>query len=232
MPDATLPSNSDLAAYLLPSSGVDSDSEGVLELAERLTRGAQGPAETAARLFAFVRDTIRYVPYAPFDSLPAYTGQATLERGYGFCTQKSALLIALSRAAGVPARFHYADLVNHSLPERLEWVLGCNRMVYHTYVEFLLEGRWIKATPSFEKPLCEKMGWRLVEFDGTSDAILHRTDLSGRLHVEYAADRGTDAGVPLSLMLDAWMREYGPETLGRWQEAVAGKGLGGNGGRA
>ena len=231
MSDAALTSHSDLAAYLQPSPGVDSDSERVLELAGRLTRGSQDPAETATRLFAYVRDTIRYVPYAPFDSLPAYTGQATLERGYGFCTQKSALLIALSRAAGIPARFHYADLVNHSLPERLEWVLGCNRMVYHTYVEFLLEGRWIKATPSFERQLCEKMGWRLVEFDGTSDAILHRTDLSGRLHVEYAADRGTDAGVPLSLMLDAWMREYGPETLGRWQQAVAGKGFWGNGSR-
>ncbi len=210
----------DLSTCLGPTPGVDCESQTVRSLARRLAEGAASPSETAARLFAYVRDNVRYIPYAPFGSLSDYHGEEVLWRGYGFCTQKSSLLIGLCRAAGIPARFRFADLVNHNLPGRLGYVLGSNRMIYHTYVEIWLQGRWLKATPSFERPLCEKMGWRVVDFDGTGDAILPATDLEGRLHIEYVRDRGSLPHVPLQDMLETWYREYGPETLLRWREAI------------
>lgn len=210
----------DLSTCLGPTPGVDCESQAVRSLARRLAEGAASPSETAARLFAYVRDTVRYIPYAPFGRLSDYHGAEVLRRGYGFCTQKSSLLVGLCRAAGIPARFRFADLLNHNLPGRLGYVLGSNRMVYHTYVEIWLQGRWLKATPSFERPLCEKMGWRVVDFDGTKDAILPATDLEGRLHIEYVRDRGSLPHLPLQDMLETWYREYGPETLLRWREAI------------
>ncbi|MEW5764008.1 MAG: transglutaminase-like domain-containing protein [Acidobacteriota bacterium] len=207
---------------LRPTPGVDCDEPEIKALAARVTDGARDAGEAAVRLFAFVRDGIRYIPFAPFLAIEDYHGRAALERGYGFCTQKSSLLVGLCRAAGIPARFRYADLVNHNLPGRLGWVLGSDRMIYHTYVEIFLDGRWLKATPSFEKSLCEKMGWRLVEFDGTKDAVLHALDLSGRPHIEYVQDRGALPHIPLADMLATWLREYGPATLDRWRAATAG----------
>ncbi len=213
--------NESLAIYLEPSAGVDSDAPAVKNLAERLTRSACSPREAAVLLFNHVRDTIRYIPYTPFMQIENYTGSTTLERGYGFCTQKSALLIALSRSVGIPARFHFADLKNHNLPGRMGWVLGSDMMIYHTYMEFHLDGRWLKATPSFEKALCEKMGWRLVAFDGTDDAILHHRDLAGAVHIEYVKDRGTDHRIPLADILETWYHEYGPAALERWESTLA-----------
>lgn len=207
--------------YLLPCPGVDSESPRIRDLARDISRDARGDSDRAAKLFAWVRDTVRYIPYAPFAAIEDYEPIRTLARGYGFCTQKSALLVALARAVGIPARFHYADLLNHNMPGRLGLVLGSNRMVYHTYADLLVDGRWHKVTPSFERPLCEKMGWRLVEFDGTSDATLHASDLRGRPHIEYVLDRGTDSCIPLPKMLQAWEEDYGMGALARWEEATA-----------
>lgn len=214
--------------YLEPSPGVDCTHPRMVALARELTSGAGSPTEGAVRLFAFVRDGVRYIPYAPFQTLSDYEGAAVLERGFGFCTQKSALLISLARAAGIPARFRYADLLNHNMPGRLESVLQSNRMIFHTYVELRPGRRWLKATPSFEAALCEKMGWRLVDFDGSADAVLHAQDLSGRPHIEYVKDRGHSAGVPLNQMLEAWREGYGEEALERWQAARS-KGFNGDG---
>lgn len=207
-------------AYLLPCPGVDSQNPRVRSLAAEITRGMTGEAERASALFTWSRDTVRYIPYAPFAALEDYEPLRTLDRGYGFCTQKSALLVALARAAGIPARFHYADLLNHNMPGRLGLVLRSNRMVYHTYADLRVDGRWFKVTPSFERPLCEKMGWRLVEFDGTADATLHASDLRDRPHIDYILDRGTDPGIPLPQMLNAWEEVYTIEALGRWEDAI------------
>jgi transglutaminase-like putative cysteine protease len=211
--------NEELMPYLAPSPGVECEDGGIRTLADELTRGKLSSREKAAALFLFARDQVRYVPYAPFESVEDYLGPMVLERGYGFCTQKTSLLVGLCRAAGIPARFRFADLVNHNMPGRLEWVMQSNRMIFHTYAELFVEGRWLKATPSFERSLCEKMGWRLVEFDGTTDAVLPATDLSGRPHIGYVLDRGTDAGIPLQSMLDAWLEGYGEEAMGRWRAA-------------
>lgn len=215
----------EIQACLRPSFGVNSDAPEILALAKEIASGSKDEREAAARLFRYTRDTFRYNPFAPFERIEDFLGTSLLERGYGFCTQKSALLIALCRAAGIPARFRFADLVNHNLPGRLGQVLGTNRMIYHTYADIFIEGRWLKATPSFEKALCEKMGWRLSDFDGTGHAILCATDLQGRPHIEYVLDRGVSFSLPLQKMLDTWLKKYGMDTLERWKAAAGGSDL-------
>lgn len=205
--------------FLQPTSGVDCDAPEIIELARRLTEETDDRQTKASLLFHHVRDTYQYIPYAPFDRIEEYEGRALMRRGYGFCTQKSALLVSLARAAGIPARFHFADLKNHNLPGRLGDVLQSDLMIYHTYVELYLNGRWLKATPSFERELCEKMRWRLVEFDGTRDATLAETDLDGRPHIEYLRDLGTRPHIPLQEMIAAWKKSYGEGILERWNAA-------------
>lgn len=217
----------EIEGCLGPTPGVDCDEPEIRDLSGRLTDEARDETSAAARIFHFVRDEVRYIPFAPFMDLEDYHGREALKRGYGFCTQKSSLLVGLCRAAGIPARFRYADLVNHNLPGRLGWVLGSDRMVYHAYAEIFLAGRWLKATPSFERSLCDKMGWRPVDFDGTGDAVLHPLDLNGRPHIEYVLDRGPLPHVPLEDMLSTWLREYGVDTLERWRAATAGLSQGG-----
>jgi len=205
--------------FLHPSPGVDSDAPEIIELANSLTGDAKNGKDAASTLFRHVRDTYKYIPYAPFDRLEEYEGRALIRRGYGFCTHKSSLLVALARAIGIPARFHFADLKNHNLPGKLGEVLQSDLMIYHTYAELFLDNRWLKATPSFEKELCEKMGWRLVDFDGTRDATLALTDLAGRPHIEYLRDLGTRAFIPLEEMIAAWKKHYGEGIMERWNEA-------------
>src|SRR5215470_17689442 len=51
-----------------------------------------------------------------------------------------------------------------------------------------LDGRWVKATPLFDRALCERFGVRPLEFDGRADSLFHAFDAAGRRHMEYVRD--------------------------------------------
>jgi len=161
-----------------------------------------------------------YSPYAPFDELGDYLALTTLERGKGYCVQKAVVLCTLARAAGIPARLGFADIQNNLVPAGLAEMLGSNTMVHHSFVEWFVGGRWLKSTPTFEKPLCEEHGWRLVEFDPRGDALLPATDLAGRPHITYLRKFGWQLGVPLEDILEAWKKEYGAERVMTWARNV------------
>lgn len=55
---------------------------------------------------------------------------------------------------------------------------------WHGYVDIYLEGKWVKATPAFNKSLCDKFGWLPLEFDGRNDSIYHPYDKKGAKHME------------------------------------------------
>ena len=203
----------DLDEYLLPSPGVTCQAPQVLDLARRAVRGAADERQAAVSLFEQAREAVAYSPYVPFWAMEHYEAPAVLGRGYGYCVQKSALLAALARAAGIPARLGFADIENHLLGERFLSYLGTNLMTFHCWAELWLSGRWIKATPSFERRLCQEQGWRLVDFDGQNDAMLPADDLAGRPHIIYLRHHFTSAGVPLAEILAAWEKVYGPQRL-------------------
>ena len=207
--------------YLLPGPAVLSDHPDMIDLAGNIVAGAESDADQAVLLFNLVRDSIRYNPYVPFWDISHYTAPATLKRGKGYCVQKSILLVTLARAAGIPARLGFGDITNHLLPDGLKDYLGSNIMTYHCWAELYMSGRWCKATPSFELPLCEKMGWRLVEFDGRSNALLPETDLAGRKHVSYDRFHFTSETVPLDVIIPAWKGVYGAERVDRWRKELA-----------
>ena len=71
-----------------------------------------------------------------------------------------------------------------------------------------LDGKWVKATPAFNKRLCDFLGVDPIEFDGTSDAIFQEYDRAGNVFMEYLHDYGAFDDVPYELFLDELDKHY------------------------
>ncbi len=181
--------------YLSPGSFVDSDHPRVVQFAAEHARGADA-RERAVALYYAVRDAVRYNPFQNFLLDASYRGSVCLERGEGWCVPKAALLAACSRAAGIPARVGFADVKNHLTSPTLTERMGTDLFVFHGYTEFLLEGKWVKATPAFNLELCSRFRVKPLEFDGRNDSLFHPFDQDERRHMEYVRDRGAYADVP------------------------------------
>jgi transglutaminase-like putative cysteine protease len=173
----------------------------------------------AAKLFHFVRDTIRYNPYTFSEHPEDYHAAAILGREQGYCIQKAVLLAALCRAADIPARLHLVDIINHQVPEKLAAMMQTNRFICHGYVELMPNDRWLKATPTFDREMCARIGVEPVAFDGRHDAMLPATTLDGRPYIEYDADRGVWDDLPFEHVMNIFRTEYSTEFTERWQKA-------------
>ena len=204
--------------YLQPGTYIDSDHPAVAAFAREAARGATDVAR-AVSLYYAVRDGIRYNPFLDFTVDSAYRASSCLEAGEGFCVGKAALLAACARAEGIPARVGFADVKNHlSTPRLLEYI-GSDLFIYHGYTEFLLEGKWVKATPAFNLALCTKFRVKPLEFDGRNDSIFHPYDEDARRHMEYVRDHGSFADVPAAQIQQAF-REFYPRLYGLGREAA------------
>ena len=90
-----------LAAYLAASTNCQVNNAKIKALVSRLTNGLTSNKDKAAAIFNYVRDTISYSFY--YDT--RYGAVDTLEAGTGNCVDHSHLLVAMYRAAGLPARY-------------------------------------------------------------------------------------------------------------------------------
>jgi hypothetical protein len=186
-----------MGKYLKCTEVIDCDSPVIKEKAEVLTKGLKTDKEKAIALFYFVRDNIKYNPYDSADRYEYSIASATLKRGYGLCFQKAAVLVAMCRALGIPARFGFADIRNHLLSQRfLDMMCGSNILVYHGFAEIYIEGKWVIATPAYDLRLCQENGFMSVDFDGEHDAKLPSDSKDGRPHVEYLKYRGNYDDLP------------------------------------
>lgn len=201
-------SATDLRAWLTPAEFIDSDAPAIAEFARTAVGDATDDVERAIRLYYAVRDSIVYTPYCDFHSPDTYRASAVLAKGSGFCVGKAALLAAAARAVGIPARVGFADVRNHLCTPRLRALMGTDTFFYHGYTELYLRGRWVKATPAFDRGLCEKFGVHALEFDGVTDSLFQPHDKHGRRHMEYLRDRGPHADVPVADIIATFERGY------------------------
>jgi transglutaminase-like putative cysteine protease len=186
-----------LDKYLKATAIFDSDSEAIKQKAQQLTRGKNDDIEKAKALFYFVRDDIPYNLYTPKHMPEHFKASNTLARGTGYCVQKAVLLIALARAAGIPARLCCAKIRNHLVPPKVLERLKTDIFPWHGYAELHLDGKWVKATPAFDIKMCQEHRLIPVEFDGRHDARFPDKNLDGKPHIEYLLDRGIFDDVPL-----------------------------------
>jgi len=194
--------------YLAPTASLDSDHPAVVAWAAERAGGARDPVERAVRLFYAVRDELRYDPYGVATTEEGVRASAALAAGRGWCVSKAALLGSCCRALDIPARMGFADVRNHLSTARMREMMRTEVFYWHGYGSIWLEGRWVKATPAFNRELCEKFGLLPLEWDGRSDSLYHPFDREGRRHMEYLRDHGEFADVPLERMRDTWRREY------------------------
>ncbi len=184
------------AASLSPTALIDSDHPLVVAFAQRHAVGATD-RERAVALYLAVRDGIRYDPYH-FDITPLGMRASTvLEINKGWCVPKAALLAAVCRAAGIPARVGFADVKNHLSTERMRTTMQTDMFIWHGYTGIWIDGAWRKATPAFNIELCERFGLLPLEFNGHDDSIYHPFDRAGNKHMEYVQQRGQFDDMPL-----------------------------------
>ncbi|OPX35638.1 MAG: transglutaminase [Desulfobacteraceae bacterium 4484_190.2] len=94
--------------------------------------------------------------------------------------------------------------------------LGTDLFVYHGFVEFYLKEKWVKATPAFNVELCERHGVAPLEFNGLEDSIFQPYSLEKKEFMEYVADYGTYADIPVDTIVAAWKKAYGEKRVANW----------------
>jgi transglutaminase-like putative cysteine protease len=202
---------------------VNSAHPSVQSLAQELVRGIGGTRERAVALYYGVRDGFWYDPYEIDLSPQAMSASQVIEKGKGWCVPKATLLAALCRAQGIPARLGFSDVKNHLSTPRLRSLMDTDTFYFHGYTLLWLDGRWVKATPAFNRELCEKMYIKPLDFDGVHDSISHPFDLKGQLYMEYINDRGHYDDVPLQEITPIYQRYYARllgYRAGGWQADV------------
>ncbi len=197
-----------LSLYLAPAEYIDSDHPAVIARAEAVTAGAADPVEKARRLYLSVRDGIRYAPYVDYTDRETYRASSVLAAGHGYCVGKASLYAALCRAAGIPARLGLADVKNHLATPKLLEEVGTDVFAFHGYTELLLDGTWVKATPTFNETLCQKLGVMPLAFDGRADALLQAFDGEGRQFMAYLVEHGSFFDVPAKYVMAEMARLY------------------------
>ena len=210
---------SDMNDYLRPTSVIDSDHEAIVAHAKDILKdAAQDPVSKAVKLYYAVRDLIWYDPYLPFYRPEHYRASNVLKKGRAFCVGKATLLCALGRAGNIPSRVGFADVRNHLATRQLIEFLGSDLFVFHGFTEFYLNGRWCKATPAFNLQLCKKHKVIPLEFDGCQDSIFHPFNTENKQFMEYVADHGAFADIPVDKIIAAWKAEYGEDRIQQWIE--------------
>ena len=198
----------DFQKYLTATPFIDWDNQKIIEYARLVTRRDSSPVKRAISLFYAVRDDVRYDPYDVHLDLAHLKASYTLQVQRGYCVAKAVLLAAASRAIGIPSRLGFADVRNHLTTARLKASMGTDLFVYHGYTELFLNGRWVKATPAFNRSLCERFDVKPLDFDGVNDSIFQPYDLNGNKHMEYVRDHGTYADIPLGDIIESFKRHY------------------------
>ena len=190
--------------YLAPTEIIDSTHPRIRDFATEVVGTISDPVERAVKP-------------------EHYRASVVLKRGRSFCVPKVSLLCALGRACSIPSRVGFATVKNHLATKQLIDFLGSNVFVYHGFVEFHLEGKWVKATPAFNRELCERHKVKPLEFNGREDSLFHPFNRENRKYMEYIEYYGTFADIPVDRIVAAWHEAYGKERVDGWIKMFAQK---------
>jgi transglutaminase-like putative cysteine protease len=164
-------------SYLESTEYLDADHPLVAALAEKLTHGAESDVERIRAIYLYVRD-LRYDVLESFRYLAAgqRSASAVLGHGVAFCMGKASSFVALSRAAGVPARVAFQTLDSPEkefLSPEVRALWGGKRgrpLPWHSLGEAFLNGRWVKLDATIDASTAARLGKPYTqEFDGITD---------------------------------------------------------------
>lgn len=207
--------------WLAPTRFLDYEAEEVQAFVRAASGDAQTPRDKAVRLYYAVRDGIRYDPYGFRMDPEVFTASHTVREKAAYCVPKAVLYAACLRAVGIPARPGFADVRNHLTTKRLLEAMGTDVFSWHGYVAMLLDDRWVKATPAFNIEMCQRFQVLPLEFDGSTDSLMHPYDALQQRHMEYIKQRGEFDDLPYQLLVEEMHRLY-PQMMAANQGKVSG----------
>jgi transglutaminase-like putative cysteine protease len=210
---------SDMDQYLMSTDIIDCDHPDIQAFAEERIGNSTDPVERAVRLYYAVRDEIWYDPYYPFYLPEHYRASNVLKLRRGFCIPKVSLLCAAGRASGIPSRAGFATVRNHLATRQLLEFLGSDLFVFHGFTEFFLEGKWVKATPAFNRELCARHGVTPLEFSGREDSIFQPVNAANQRFMEYVAFYGSYPDIPVAEIVGGFEKTYGRSRVQGWIES-------------
>jgi hypothetical protein len=123
---------------LLPSRGVQSDAQEIIQLAQEVTEGRRTQRDQGKAIYDYVAKNVSYDVEKFNDDLFEWDDSAlkTLHTKTGVCQDYAYLTIALLRASGIEARY-VEGLAGNPWPGR------------HAWVEAKLDGQWITMDPTW-----------------------------------------------------------------------------------
>ena len=121
---------SDMLKYLEPTDNCQSDNPKIKSLASSLTKGMSTTYAKGTKIFNWVRDNLGYSFYYN----TRYGAVGTLNAMTGNCVDTSHLLIALARAAGIPARYVHG-----------ECTFSSGTVYGHVWAQLYINGKWYDA---------------------------------------------------------------------------------------
>jgi hypothetical protein len=119
----------------------DYDNKLVKSTAKKLTQNETSSRKKLEKIFYFVRDEIKFSFPTKGDLVKA---SETIRSKRGQCNTKSALFLALCRAADIPAKIHFS-LIKKEIQKGLFIGLMYKLMpdfISHSWVEVEIEGKW------------------------------------------------------------------------------------------
>ncbi|TYP99029.1 transglutaminase superfamily protein [Tenacibaculum adriaticum] len=196
-------------SYLKEHYNFDYNSDIIKEHLKKTDLDDLTEKEIAIKLYEHVRD---YWPYSPYRfSLEKRDWKASeiIKHKKGHCLDKAVLLITFLRANNIPAKLGLAKVKNHIAVDDIVEKFGSDVLVPHGYVAIFLNNKWVKATPAFNKELCDMLGVSVLEFNGENDSLFQEFDKTGNhSFMEYLEDYGTFDAVPLEYMLELMLQHY------------------------
>jgi transglutaminase-like putative cysteine protease len=198
----------EMEEYLKPTRFIDFDNTIVQDFALKHSNPDASPKANAVSLYYAVRDSVNYSPWNLIMNPDVISASQTIERGVGYCIEKSLILAAAARFIGIPSRLGFSIVRNHISTKKFVEMLRTDMFVFHGYNEFFLDGKWVKCTPAFNKSLCERFNTLPLEFDGEHDSIFQEFAPNGSKYMEYIHEYGTFADLPYDLFYSELKKHY------------------------
>jgi transglutaminase-like putative cysteine protease len=196
-----------LERFTRPTAFLDYESDAVQNFIDHAVKDRSADrTANAVDLYYAVRDGVFYEVYGASLSPEGLRASHTATVNSGFCLHKSALYAAAVRALGIPSRLVYGDVRNHLASPRLLEHIGGD-VFFHGLTQVYLEGKWVKATPVFNKLLCKLYGMQPLEFDGLGDSLYHPFGGDGTA-MEFLTDHGSFDDVPYDFVIETMRRRH------------------------
>lgn len=141
--------------YLISTPNCQVNDSQIKALAAKITRGKISKYEKAVRIFNWVRDNIKYSYYYN----TKYGALGTLSKRIGDCCDMANLLVALERAAGIPARY-----------EHVKAKFRNGHWYGHVIAQVYMKGKWYYADA-----ISSKNSLGVINNWNTATATIHGT---------------------------------------------------------